>query len=81
MLSKDEIFDVILKALSLADGDQVEALLLCDSNSLTRFSNSIIHQNVSENDSTLYIRTIRGKKIGTAISNSFLDDDIKKVII
>jgi len=78
MLAKDEIFDILLKALSYSDGDQVEALMICDFTALTRYSNSIIHQNVAENDAVLYIRTVKGKKTGTAITRLFSEEEIKK---
>jgi len=80
MLSRDEIFAILLKTLSYSDGDQCEALIISNSNALTRYSNSVIHQNVLENDAGLFVRTVKGKKTGTAISNSFSPDDLKRTV-
>jgi PmbA protein len=80
MLSREETFDKLKIALAQNTKDQAEAIIISSNKSLTRYSNSVIHQNVHENETTLYLRTIKGKKIGTCITSDLTDEGIQKAM-
>ena len=57
------------KALEASPGTETELTALRDSTSLTRFANSVIHQNVHEEDLTITARLAVGKRIGVVSTN------------
>jgi predicted Zn-dependent protease len=59
---------------------EFEASIGGGSHSLTRFANSVIHQNVSETRYQLSARNLFGKKTGRAVTNKFSDDDIASAV-
>lgn len=60
--------------------DQVEVSIFNHEQSLTRFANNYIHQNVNESNSSISIRSIFGKKIGFASTNSLDPQKIKDTL-
>ncbi len=71
MTGKDKIFSVLEPILKKSGADQAEAVFVGSNSGLTRYANSIIHQNVAENNSRVYFRVALGKKIGVASTNTF----------
>ncbi len=61
-----EIVDAVMKA---SRGDQTEVVMMAHDDSLTRFANNCIHQNVTERNAQVVVRSVIGKRVGTAISN------------
>ncbi|MBM3307361.1 MAG: TldD/PmbA family protein [Candidatus Eisenbacteria bacterium] len=57
------------KALAASPGTETELTALRDSTSLTRFANSVIHQNVHGEDLTVTARVAVGKRIGVVSTN------------
>jgi len=80
MIGKDKILSTLKTAIKKSTADQTEAIFIGGENGLTRYANSTIHQNVSENNSKIYFRTILGKKIGVAITNSLKREDLKRAL-
>ncbi len=80
MKGKAEILRILKKTLKHSPADQSEVLLITEDSSLTRFANSSIHQNVAEENATLSVRVIFGKKIGSASTNVINDESLKKVV-
>lgn len=80
MRGKDEILDVLKRALQESSGDEVELLYLGKESSLTRFANSYIHQNVKESNSQIRVRVIKNKKIGFVETNNLTPDGVIKAI-
>lgn len=78
MIGADKIMSRLGEALALGLGDQAEAVFLGSESGLTRFANSVIHQNVTETQSKVFFRVIRGKKIGVASTNSLSRGDLKR---
>lgn len=62
-----------------AGASQVEALVIGGSSALTRFANNEIHQNVSEDDATVNLRAIDGRRIGVASSNQHDDASLRRL--
>jgi len=77
---KDKIFEIGKKILNSSKGDQTEVIILRSGEGLTRFANSIIHQNVYQEDFRITVRVAIGKKLGVSSINSTSDDALKSVV-
>lgn len=80
MKGKDKILSTLDKFVKASEADHTEAVYIGGESGLTRYANSIIHQNVSELNSKIYFRTILGKKIGVASTNSLDEDHLKNAL-
>lgn len=80
MIGKEKLFKKIEKVLDASKADQAEIIFLGDESGLTRYANSAIHQNVYEKNFKVFCRSIIGKKIGVAITNSLLPGDLQKTL-
>jgi len=75
MIGKEKIFEVLQAALERAEGP-TELLFLGGRSELTRFSRSQIHQNVGEEDYTIHVKAVAGKRIGVARTNQLSPEAI-----
>jgi len=80
MIGKEKLFKQLEKALAVSPADETEIVYIGNQSGLTRYANSAIHQNVFENNSKIYFRTVFGKKIGVASTNSLVLSDLKKTL-
>ncbi|MEA3313408.1 MAG: TldD/PmbA family protein [Caldisericota bacterium] len=80
MIGKERVLDILENVISLSSADQTEALFMGEESYLTGFANNYIHRNVGGKDCSLSVRVAIGKKVGSAIVNSFSKDAIKKVV-
>ncbi len=71
--------DILQKIVHDDRFDQLQVCVLQTENNLTRFANSIIHQNVNETHIELYIKGVIDKKVGEVMTTSLdsVDDSIK----
>lgn len=61
--------DTLKSILSRAAAEQSEAVAITQRGALTRFSNSVIHQNMAETNGSVSVRAIKEKRLGTASAN------------
>ncbi len=80
MIGRDKAINLLKKAITLSEADQVEVLLLGGKSYLTGFANNYIHRNVGSEDYTISIRVAFGKKIGAATANGFSEEILNKVL-
>lgn len=80
MIGKDKLLTTLASILKRAEVDQSEAVFIGGESGLTRYANSVIHQNVFERNSKVYFRVALDKKIGVAASNSLVKDDLKRAL-
>ena len=80
MLTEAELRRLIDVGLAHSKADQTEILVFDGDESLTRFANNEIHQNVSQRDATLLTRVVFGKRIGVASLNNTSEAGVKQVI-
>jgi len=80
MIGKDKLFSTFEKVIKSSKADQTEIVCIGTDYGLTRFANSTIHQNVNESDTKVMIRTVKGKKIGVASTNSLSLNDLKATL-
>ena len=69
MLEKVQAKELSQQVLSRCGKDSAELVLIYKEHALTRFANNGIHQNVAEQNLTLYLRLLLGKRQGTASTN------------
>ena len=80
MIGKEEARHIVDMVMKQSNADQIEVSLLNHDQALTRFANNYIHQNVSESNTSISIRVVFGKKIGTAATNSLAEKKIKETV-
>lgn len=76
MIGKNRARNLVRAVMRKAEADQTEILIYNFDQELTRFANNHIHQNVQESNTVVSVRSIFGKKIGSAATNSL---DMKKL--
>ncbi len=79
MLGKTQALELLDIALASAKADQAEAFIYASREALTRFAESVIHQNVAESDVTVSARAVAGKRIGCARGNQTSRGEIAAV--
>ncbi len=80
MQGEKKLKQIADKVLKFSKAEGTEVLLFVGDNSLTRFANNQIHQNVAWHDLGISIRVVNNKKIGVASTNSFDDESLKKLV-
>jgi len=80
MLGKDKLYEIAQRVLGFSKADQTEVLVIGNSEHLTRFAVNTIHQNVSEKDVMVRVRSVFGKKQGVASGNDLSDEALKQVV-
>ncbi len=71
ILASEEARHFLDEVLSHSAAQHTEALLESRSESLTRFANNAIHQNVFSLNHVVTVRAIEGKRVGIAATNRF----------
>jgi PmbA protein len=61
-----QISEILIKA---SPAEQTEVFALEQDESLTRFANNFVHQNVTERNISITVRSVIGTKVGIAVSN------------
>src|SRR5689334_13809184 len=61
-----QIAEILMKA---SPAEQTEVLAVEQDESLTRFANNFVHQNVTERNISLTVRSVIGTRFGIAVSN------------
>ncbi len=74
MVTQEELDKLADKLFEKTDADELEIVITSENERLTRYANSQIHQNIGQMDNGLSIRAIFGKKIGSASTNSLLEE-------
>lgn len=69
MLEQEQAKELSQQVLSRCGNEAAELVLIYKEHALTRFANNGIHQNVSEQNLTLYLRLLLGNRHGTASTN------------
>jgi len=80
MLGEDKIRERIEYTLSISKTDQTEVVFMRETEQLTRFANSHIHQNVAKDELDFRVRVVVGKKIGIASTNDLSDAALQRAV-
>jgi PmbA protein len=71
--------DISETILTASKADETEVLALEQDESLTRFANNCVHQNVTERNIQITVRAVIGTKIGIAVSNDVRTDSLRRL--
>ena len=80
MIGKEKISSLLAPLIIKSPADQTEAVIINGQTGLTRYANSVIHQNVFEVNSRVYFRVALGKKLGVASTNAMTKDGLKQAL-
>jgi predicted Zn-dependent protease len=69
-----QIAEILLKA---SPAEQTEIFAVEQDESLTRFANNFVHQNVTERNISITVRAVTGTRVGIAISNDTRPESLK----
>jgi PmbA protein len=78
-LDKDQLLAAAEEALRLVESDQAEVVIQVEDSALTRFAESVIHQNMAQTNVSLTLRAVVGKQIGCATTNRIDREGLQKV--
>lgn len=79
MLGESKCLELVDAALKACECDQAEVIIWSQDTALTRFADSVIHQNVAEVNAMVSVRAVVGKRIGVARGNQLGADDVPAV--
>ncbi|MCK5127445.1 MAG: TldD/PmbA family protein [candidate division Zixibacteria bacterium] len=80
MIGKKKLLATLNKVLGKSKADETEIVFSGNESGLTRYANSEIHQNVFEKNSKILFKSVIGKKIGVASTNSLVMSDLIKTM-
>src|ERR1700752_4249297 len=80
MLNHEQAGDVFRRIRKLSSADEVEVLFSGGRFALTRFANNTIHQNVSEENHVVSVRTVFDGRTARAYTNKFDEESLKQVV-
>lgn len=80
LLGRDKVESILKSALAHSKADQTQVTLTVGSENLTRFANSVIHQNVAEVNGDISVKAVIGKKIGFASTNSLEEASVLQTV-
>ncbi|NIM05842.1 MAG: hypothetical protein GTO55_06285, partial [Armatimonadetes bacterium] len=69
MLGEDKILTLAEQALRATEADQAEVVIWSKQSALTRFAESVIHQNMARANAKVILRAVVGKQVGCAVTN------------
>jgi len=76
MITPEQARELARDAVSLAEADEAEALVIAEHSALTRFANNRINQNVVEDDTRVSVRAVLGTRVGVSSTNRIDRDSI-----
>lgn len=80
MLNQEQSADIFNRIRKLAAADEIEVLFSGGKSALTRFANNTIHQNVSEENQVVSVRTVFGGRTARASTNRFDEESLRRVV-
>jgi predicted Zn-dependent protease len=78
--TQDQLHALAEKVMRLSTAEAVEVVIHGFTNHLTRFANSQIHQNVSEQNLAVTVRVAFGQKVGQSTTNHIDDESLKATV-
>ncbi len=80
LLGEDQLRTMAFRAIEASTADETEIVMSADVESVTRFANSAIHQNVSEAGVEIRVRAVLGTRTGVAITNQWSEAEIGEAV-
>jgi predicted Zn-dependent protease len=79
--SESEAHDILARALAAAEASEADAVFTVADQNISRFANSQLHQNMSEESASLTLRVIVDGAMGVAATTSFEQDEIARTAV
>ncbi len=73
--------EVFAKVAQAAEADQVLIVVEEEERNLTRFANSVIHQNINQKDQTVVVRAVKDQRVAVTVEHGVLDVDHLKAVV
>ncbi len=80
MLTREQAYEIFQRVKKFSTVDEVEVLISGGRNSLTRFANNTITQNVADENYEVSVRVAFDQKTARATTNRLDDEGLKKVV-
>ena len=80
MLNKIQAMDILKEALRLSKADQTEVVLMGEQTWLTRFTESVINQNIAQEQTTVVVTAVNAKKVGLTATNDISRAGIERAV-
>jgi PmbA protein len=80
MLTFEQAGDIFERIRKFSSADEVEILVSSGRFGLTRFANNLIHQNVSEENHVVSVRTVFGGRTARAVTNRLDEESLRQVV-
>ena len=80
MLTREQAADIFDRVKKFSSAEAVEVLFSGGRFALTRFANNTIHQNVSEENHVISVRTVFDGRTARAITNKFDDESLRQAV-
>lgn len=80
MLDKERCIQIYNDIKTFIKVPQFEVLIMGEEQSLTRYANSVIHQNVKTSNVTVQLRAVSGKKIGISSTNDISKESLENLV-
>ncbi len=78
MIGEKKLTQKLDKLLARSGADEREVVYVGTELGLTRYANSFIHQNVVEDDRRIFVRSVLGRRVGVASTNSLAPADLAR---
>ena len=79
-MKKDQASDIFDRIKKFSSADEVEVLFSGGRFALTRFANSVIHQNVAEENYVVSVRSVFSGRTARATANKFDNESLRRVV-
>jgi PmbA protein len=77
---EERLREIAERVLERASADQTEVIVSSGQTHLTRFAVNTIHQNVTETDTSVRVRSIRGRRTGVASGNDVSVEGLARLV-
>src|SRR5262245_55959882 len=71
-----QIAEIVMNA---SKAEQTEVVAFDNDESLTRFANNFVHQNVTERNTQITVRSVIGTRVGIAVSNDTRPEGLRQL--
>jgi predicted Zn-dependent protease len=78
MRDERDSFEILERALNAAQADEADAAFISVDHNISRFANSQLHQNMSEESASLTLRVVLHGAMGVATTTVFEDEEIAR---
>lgn len=76
MIGEQQILELLRRVAGRSPAERTELVFIGGRSGLTRYAKSAIHQNVSEEDTLVYVRVAEGKRLGVVTVNKLEEEEL-----